>query len=80
MGPDVAADVTIDCVGKLCPIPVIDVARAMRTMEPGKTLLMVADDPGSDPDMHAWCEETGNELLRMDRDGRVYRFWIRRAD
>jgi TusA-related sulfurtransferase len=28
--------------------------------------------------MHAWCDETGNELLRMEKDGRVYRFWIRR--
>jgi TusA-related sulfurtransferase len=47
-------------------------------MESGQTLLMLADDPGSDPDMHAWCDETGHELLHMERDGRVYRFWIRR--
>jgi tRNA 2-thiouridine synthesizing protein A len=72
------ADVTLDCLGKLCPIPVIEVSKAVRRMESGQTLLMLADDPGSDPDMHAWCDETGHELLRMERDGRVYRFWIRR--
>jgi tRNA 2-thiouridine synthesizing protein A len=71
-------DLTVDCLGKLCPIPVIEVSKAMRKLEGGQTLLLIADDPGSDPDMHAWCEETGNELLDMQRDGKVFKFWIRR--
>ena len=75
-----SADVTVDCLGKLCPIPVIETSKAMRKMEPGQTLLLIADDPGSDPDMHAWTEETGNPLLRVDQEGKVYKFWIRRAD
>jgi len=74
----ISADVTVDCLGKLCPIPVIETAKAIRKMEPGQTLLLIADDPGSDPDMHAWCDETGNPLLRMDHEDKVYKFWIRR--
>jgi tRNA 2-thiouridine synthesizing protein A len=73
----VPADVTVDCLGKLCPVPVIETSKAVRRMQGGQTLLLIADDPGSDPDIHAWCEETGNTLLRMDRDDRVFRFWIR---
>ena len=72
------ADVTLDCQGKLCPLPVIEVSKAMRQMESGQTLLLIADDPGSDPDMHAWCEETGNPLLGMEKDGRTFRFLIRK--
>jgi tRNA 2-thiouridine synthesizing protein A len=71
-------DLELNCLGKLCPLPVIEVAKAMRKMEPGQTLLMLADDPGSDPDMHAWTEETGNELVRMERDGKVFKFWLRK--
>lgn len=74
-----APDVTLDCLGKLCPLPVIEVFKQMRKMEPGQTLLMLADDPGSDPDMHAWCEETGNPLIEMVKDGKVYKFHIRKA-
>ncbi len=72
------ADITLDCLGKLCPLPVIEVFKLMRTLEPGQTVLMLSDDPGSDPDMHAWCEETGNPLLDMQRDGKVFKFRIQK--
>lgn len=72
------AEVTLDCQGKLCPMPVIETMKAIKKMEPGQTLLMLADDPGSDPDMHAWCEETGNPLLKMEKEGKVFKFWIRK--
>lgn len=71
-------DITLDCLGKLCPLPVIEVFKAMRKLEPGQIVLMLADDPGSDPDMHAWCEETGNSLLDMEKDGNVFKFRIRK--
>jgi tRNA 2-thiouridine synthesizing protein A len=71
-----SADVTVDCLGKLCPVPVIETSKAVRRMEAGTILLLIADDPGSDPDIHAWCDETGNTLLRMDQEGKVFRFWI----
>jgi tRNA 2-thiouridine synthesizing protein A len=74
-----SADVTVDCLGKLCPIPVVETSKAVRKLDAGQTLLLIADDAGSDPDLHAWCDETGNELLRMDQEGRVFRFWIRRV-
>ena len=79
MDTDMASpDVTLDCLGKLCPIPVIETMKAIRKMQAGQTLLLLSDDPGSDPDMHAWCEETGNPLLGMEKDGKVFRFRIRR--
>lgn len=71
-------DITLDCLGKLCPLPVIEIFKLMRKLEPGQTVLLLSDDPGSDPDMHAWCEETGNPLLDMQRDGRVFKFRIRK--
>jgi tRNA 2-thiouridine synthesizing protein A len=73
------ADVTVGCLGKLCPIPVVETSKAVRKLDAGQTLLLIADDLGSDPDLHAWCDETGNELLRMGQEGRVFRFWIRCA-
>lgn len=71
-------DITLDCLGKLCPIPVIEVFKLMRNLESEQTVLLLADDPGSDPDIHAWCEETGNTLLDMQREGAVFKFRIRK--
>ena len=75
---DIAADVTLDCIGKPCPLPVIEVSKAMRELAPGQTLLMIADDPGSDPDMRAWCDETGHQLVATDHESGIHRFWVRR--
>jgi len=71
-------DQVLDCSGMLCPIPVVKTSKAIKTMEIGQVLKMVATDPGAPPDMEAWSRQTGNELLRsMQEDGKFI-FFIRR--
>ena len=74
-----AADQTLDCKGMLCPLPVVKVSKAIKEIGVGQTLLLLATDPGSQPDMAAWTKRTGNPLLHQDREGEVFRFWIQRA-
>ena len=74
-----AADQTLDCKGMLCPLPIVKVSKAIKTMEPGQTLLLLATDPGSQPDMTAWSKRTGNPIAHQDTEGDVFRFWIRKA-
>jgi len=72
-------DQVLDCSGMLCPLPVVKTSKAIKTMELGQILKMVATDPGAPPDMEAWSRQTGNELLRsMQEDGKFI-FYIRRA-
>ena len=72
-------DQVLDCSGMLCPMPVVKASKAIKTIEVGQILKMVATDPGAPPDMEAWSRQTGNELLRsMQEDGKFV-FYIRRS-
>ena len=59
----------LDVRGLLCPIPILRTAQRMRTMTAGARLEVVGDDPGIVEDMPVWCEETGNRLLGLQREG-----------
>jgi tRNA 2-thiouridine synthesizing protein A len=62
----------------LCPVPIIKVSKAAKELQPGQTLLMLADDPGSKADMIAWAKQTGNELLGVEEEGKTFKFYIRK--
>jgi tRNA 2-thiouridine synthesizing protein A len=72
-------DQVLDCSGMLCPLPVVKTSKAIKTMEMGQILKMVATDPGAPPDMEAWSRQTGNELLRSTQENGKFVFYIRRA-
>ena len=69
----------LDCKGLQCPLPVIKTAQAIKAIEPGQVLELLATDPGVEPDMKAWSSRTGNELLGIERDGDTFHVLIRRA-
>jgi tRNA 2-thiouridine synthesizing protein A len=69
----------LDCKGLQCPMPVIKTAQAIKGIEAGQVLELLATDPGVEPDMKAWTSRTGNELLGIDRDGDVFHVLIRKA-
>ncbi len=74
------AEITItkqlDCKGLCCPMPVIKTKKAMKDLEPGEVLEMVATDPGAIPDMEAWARQTGHKLLEAHDEGETFRFLI----
>ena len=77
--PYVAADQVLDCTGLACPLPVVKTSQAIKKIEPGQVLELLATDPGVEPDMKAWSGRTGNELLSIGREGDVFHVLIRRA-
>lgn len=69
----------LDCTGLQCPLPVIKTSQAIKKIELGQILQLLATDPGVEPDMHAWTERTGNELVGISQDNGVYHVLIRRG-
>lgn len=70
----VARDVLIhrlDLRGKVCPEPVLAIARHARTHEGPVEVL--ADDDAFGPDVTAWCKSAGANLVELTREGAVYR-------
>jgi tRNA 2-thiouridine synthesizing protein A len=57
------ADQVLDCTGLQCPLPVIKTSQAIKTIEVGQVLELLANDPGVEPDMNAWSRRNGYELV-----------------
>ncbi len=72
------ADQTLDYRGLLCPVPVIKIAKAIKNIQVGQVVEMLADDPGAPADMQAWTKQTGHQLLDSQQEGNTFRFYIRR--
>jgi tRNA 2-thiouridine synthesizing protein A len=73
------ADKTIDCVGLYCPMPIVKTAQAIKGMEPGQVLEVIADDTGIKSDMPAWCDKTGNECVSIEEAGGEIKVFVRKA-
>ncbi|MDH5243659.1 MAG: sulfurtransferase TusA family protein [Chloroflexota bacterium] len=69
---------TVDAKGLSCPMPIVKTAQAIKTVESGAVIEVLATDPGSVKDFAAWTRSTGNELVEQTSDGGVFRFVIRR--
>jgi tRNA 2-thiouridine synthesizing protein A len=76
---EVTADKTLDARGLKCPMPVVKTSQEIKSIGVGGTLLVIATDPGSMADIQAWTKSTGNELVKMERVDKEFRFLIRRV-
>jgi len=72
-------DVTLDCRGLLCPMPLLKTSTTIKNMQVGQLLEMLATDPGAKPDMLAWLKRSGYDLIRMEEESGVLKFYIRKT-
>jgi TusA-related sulfurtransferase len=75
----VKADVTLDCFGLLCPMPIIQASQRIKGMRAGEVLEVLSTDPGIREDMPAWCRTTGQEFLGLEEDGEVIKVYVRKV-
>lgn len=73
------ADLELDCRGKRCPLPVIELARHVEDVAVGEVLAVVSDDVAARADVPAWCRMRGQEYAGEDAaDDGVPRYLVRR--
>ena len=75
---DINVDVTQDSFGQMCPMPIVQLAKAMRKMQARQVLEIRADDEGAHADIPAWCEQTGNEFLGEESAGSYVKYYVRK--
>jgi cysteine desulfurase len=68
---------TVDALGRRCPLPVIDLARAAAQAAPGTVLEVLADDAAARHDVPAWCAMRGHAYLGERADGRGTAYVVR---
>jgi TusA-related sulfurtransferase len=49
----------VDCRGRLCPVPVIELAKRMAAVPVGTVVEVLADDVAAAHDIPAWCRMRG---------------------
>jgi cysteine desulfurase len=55
--------ITVDCLGRSCPVPVIELAKAITTIEVGEVVAVLSDDPAARVDIPAWCRMREQEYV-----------------
>jgi len=78
MSEETKATISLDLKGMVCPIPIVKVSQAIKQIQVGETIEAFATDPGVLGDIPAWCKTSGNELVKMERVEKTFRFVIRR--
>jgi TusA-related sulfurtransferase len=63
MTAEPTADLTLDCRGLLCPLPVYKAGLALGRMSPGEVLELICTDPGSLEDIPAMARQRGDRLI-----------------
>jgi tRNA 2-thiouridine synthesizing protein A len=78
MAEEMKTVTTLDLKGLMCPIPIVKVSQAIKQVQVGELIEAFATDPGVLADIPAWCKTSGNELVKMERIEKIFRFVIRR--
>ncbi len=76
---DKGYDVILDLSGLSCPGPLVGAKKMIDTLEPGQVLKLVSDCPGTHDDLVVWARQTGNQLLRTEKQGTGTCFFIQKG-
>jgi tRNA 2-thiouridine synthesizing protein A len=64
------AKLTLDLKGMSCPMPIMKIAAAVKKGASGDVFEAVSDDAGFEPDIIAWCKETGHVMNSIAKSGK----------
>jgi len=70
---------TLDALGKKCPIPIIMLADRIREVPVGQLIEVLADDPAAKTDLPAWCSLKSQEFVSAADLPVGWSFLVRRS-
>jgi tRNA 2-thiouridine synthesizing protein A len=71
--------VTIDALGRKCPIPIIMLAERIGEVPVGEIIAVKADDVAARTDVPAWCRMKSQDFVREETLPRGWSFHVRRT-
>lgn len=69
----------LDASGLNCPMPILRAKKALKDLNSGDVLRVVATDPGSVKDFEAFAKQTGHELLESGEEGDSFVYRLKKA-
>jgi len=79
MSESLTPNLVLDLKGLLCPMPIVKISQSIKQVAVGGVIQATATDPGVLADVPAWTKSTGHELVKMEREGKVITFWVKRT-
>ena len=77
---------TVDACGTRCPIPILRTKMALKQLQTGECLIVLATDPAAKPDFDAMLRHLPHEMLDFEhlepneeQPRNVFRFTIRKG-
>ena len=70
---------TVDTLGRRCPIPVIELAKQINDIAVGAVIAVVSDDDAARVDIPVWCRMKGNEYVAAQPAERGTAYLVRRS-
>jgi len=72
------ADMTLNAIGRKCPMPVLMTKRELKKLTSGQVLELLVDDKGALKDVPALLHKTGDQLLETKEEGEKITFMIKK--
>ncbi|MGM0889429.1 MAG: sulfurtransferase TusA family protein [Bacillota bacterium] len=73
------SDKMLDAKGLACPMPIVKTRKAMNDLQTGQVLEIHVTDKGAKADLAAWSKSGGHELVEMEEENDILKFWIRKG-
>jgi tRNA 2-thiouridine synthesizing protein A len=69
----------VDATGLSCPMPVIELAKAVERVSVGEVVALTATDPAARVDVPVWCRMQRHVLRGMEGADGSWRYLVERA-
>lgn len=61
-------DAQLDVCGVCCPLPLIQLSKAVVGLAPGQTIEITGNDPIFEPSIRDFCQANGHAVLAVESD------------
>ena len=79
MNEELKSKESLDLTGLACPMPIVKVSKAVKTLESGEVIDALTSDPGALTDFPAWARTSGNEIVKTQAEEDNTRFYIKKS-
>jgi len=69
----------VDCMGKNCPVPLIEMRKALKKAAVGDVVEITGDHPASKKEIPMAVESLGQELVDVKESGKTWTIRIRKS-
>ena len=72
------AEILVDCLGETCPVPLVEMRKALRKAQDGDIVEVHGDHASSKVEIPMAVKALGLELLGVEDEGKAWRIRIRK--